>query len=79
MDAHCHAPKAADRWRGIAVGRRGREPFEVVDRRRQLLRERRHRRLARWLIAVRRRAIFVMPEGERQHLRTPDRRGSGPS
>jgi hypothetical protein len=48
----------------------------AADSHRQPLRERRHRRLARWLIAARRRAIFVMPEGERQHLRTPDRRGS---
>src|SRR5215471_1283922 len=35
------------------------------------LRERRHRGLARWLVVVRRRAVFVVSEGERPHPRRP--------
>ena len=41
------------------------------------LRERRHRGLARCFVAVRRRAILVLPEGERPHPRRADRRGVG--
>jgi hypothetical protein len=41
------------------------------------LRERRHRRLARRLVAVCVRAIFMMPKGERPHPRRADRRGVG--
>jgi hypothetical protein len=39
--------------------------------------ERRHRSLARRGVTVRRRAIFVVPEGERPHPRRSDRRGDG--
>ena len=35
------------------------------------LRERRHRGLARRLVAVRRRAVFVVPEGECPYSRCP--------
>jgi hypothetical protein len=40
------------------------------------IRERRHRGVARGLVAVRRRAVLVISEGERPHPRRPDRRGS---
>ena len=39
------------------------------------LRERRHRGLARRLVAVRRRTIFVMSERQGPHPRRSDRRG----
>src|SRR5215831_17700053 len=39
------------------------------------LRERRHRGLARRLVAVNRRAVFVVPEGERPHPRQANWRG----
>src|SRR5262249_48243585 len=41
------------------------------------LRERRHRGLARRLVAVRRRAILVVTEGERPHPRRSYRRSGG--
>src|SRR5262249_24308468 len=41
--------------------------------------ERCPRSLARGFAALRRRAIFVLPEGEGRSPRTPDRRGGGPS
>jgi hypothetical protein len=41
------------------------------------LRECGHRGLARRRVAVRRRAIFVVSEGERPHARRADRRGVG--
>ena len=34
-----------------------------------------HRGLARRGVAVRRRAVLMMPEGQRPHPRRPDRRG----
>jgi hypothetical protein len=35
----------------------------------------RHRRLARRLVAVRRRAVLMLPKGQRPQPRRPDRRG----
>jgi hypothetical protein len=39
--------------------------------------ERRHRHLGRRLVAVRRRAVFVLAEGKRPHPWHSDRRGGG--
>jgi hypothetical protein len=49
----------------------------VIFMMRPTLRERRHRGLARRLVAVRRRAVLVVPKIQRPHPRRTYRRGGG--